>query len=176
MRAAAWLLPVLPLVVGACGGMSESERFSLRTPGTDGPIVREIEGSEKPRLGAPTDSEVTTIRGWADALQAGHVVEAADFFAVPSTVGDGLSPLRRLGDRAAVVDFNRKLPCGGKLVETRRGAPSTVIATFKLAERPGRGKCGTGVGHEIDTAIVVERRHIVRWLRGIDPSQIGRER
>jgi hypothetical protein len=171
MRAAAWLLPVLALAMGACGGMSDADRFDLRTPGTEGPIVREIEGSEKPRLGKPTESELAAIRGWADALRAGRIAEAAGFFAVPAIVGDGLTPLRRLADRDAVMDFNRKLPCGGKVVDTHRGAPSTVIATIKLTERPGRGKCGTGLGHEIPTAFVVERRHIVRWIRGSDPNQ-----
>jgi hypothetical protein len=171
MRAAAWLLPVLALGLGACGGMSDEERFSLRTPGTDDPIVREIEGSEKLRRGKPTPAELRVIRAWADALRAGHVVEAANLFAVPALVADGASPKRRLADRAAILDFNRSLPCGAVLVDARRGEPSFVVATFRLTERPGAGKCGTGVGRLADTIFVVDRRHIVQWIRGADPVQ-----
>ncbi len=137
MRGLVRVLPLLALGVVGCGGVSDSERFSLRTPGTDRPVVREIEGSQKPRTGAPTRAEVSVIRGWADALRAGHVTQAASFFAVPVLVADGTNPLRRLRHRADVVDFNKNLPCGAKLVKTQRGESSFVIARFKLTERRG---------------------------------------
>jgi hypothetical protein len=171
MRTVAWLVPLLALSVGACGGMSDSERFSLRTPGTDDPVVRDTAGTQKARRGKPTEIEVSVIRGWADALRAGHVAEAARFFAVPAIVADGTNPLRALRDRAAVLEFNRALPCGARLVGTRRGQPSFVIATFKLTERPGPGQCGTGVGHLAETAFLIEKRHIVQWRRTADPAQ-----
>jgi hypothetical protein len=167
MRAVAWLLPVLALGVGACGGMSDSERFNLRTPGIDDPIVREIEGSEKPRLGKPTKAELKVIRAWASAISAGHIAEAAQLFDVPATVADGVHDQQRLGDRASILAFNRSLACGQKLVKWQRGAPSTVIATFKLMERPGAlGECGENVGLKSDTAIVVDRDLIQKWLSG----------
>jgi hypothetical protein len=84
---------------------------------------------------------------------------------------DGTNPLRRLGDRNAIKEFNRGLPCGAKLVGTSRGQGSYVVATFRLTERPGRGTCGTGVDHLAATAFLIEGRHIVRWLRGPDPAQ-----
>jgi hypothetical protein len=172
-RGLACLLPLLAVGLSACGGPSDSERFSLTTPGTDDTVVREIEGSEKVRRGKPTHNEVSVIRGWADALRAGHVNEASRFFAIPAMVADGTNPLRRLGNRKAVRDFNLGLPCGAVLVGTERGQGSFVIATFKLTERPGprRGTCGTGVDRLAATAFLIERRHIVRWLRAPDPAQ-----
>jgi hypothetical protein len=173
MRGLALIVPLLAALGLAACGTSDSERFSLRTPGTDEPVVREIEGSEKIRRGKPTRTEVAVIRGWADALRAGHVNEASRFFAIPAMVADGTNPLRRLGNRKAVRNFNLGLPCGAVLVATERGQGSFVIATFKLTERPGprRGTCGTGVDRLAATAFLIERRHIVRWLRAPDPAQ-----
>jgi hypothetical protein len=170
VRGPSGILLLLAVGIAACG-TSDSERFSLRTPGTDDPVVREIQGSEKIRRGKPTRNEVSVIRGWADALRAGHINQASSFFAVPSFVLDGTNPLRRLGDRNAIKEFNRGLPCGAKLVGTSRGQGSYVVATFRLTERPGRGTCGTGVDHLAATAFLIEGRHIVRWLRGPDPAQ-----
>jgi hypothetical protein len=173
MRAVALgsLLGLLSLALGACGGMSDDERFSLTTPGTDEPIVREIAGSAKLRTGKPTHQEVSVIRGWADALREGDVNRAASFFAVPAFVADGVKPKRRLPDMASIRDFNRRLPCGAKLVGTKRGGPSFVVATFKLTERPGRGSCGQGTDHLAATVFLIERHHIVQWLRAEDPAQ-----
>ena len=168
MRRLAWV--ALCLGVAACG-TSDAERFSLRTPGTDDMVVREIEGSEKVRRGKPTRSEVRVIRGWADALRAGHVKAASRFFAVPVKVLDGTNPLRTLDDQAAVVDFNRKLPCGAKVVGTKRGQNSLVLTTFELTERPGRGNCNGSVGALAAVGFLIENRHIVQWLRGPDPPQ-----
>jgi hypothetical protein len=165
------VLGLLALGLVACGGPSDSERFSLTTPGSDAPVVREIEGSEKPRKGAPTHEEVSVIRRWADALRAGHVDQAARFFAVPAFVADGVNPKRRLPDRASIRDFNRGLPCGARLVDTKRGADSFVVATFKLTERPGPGECGQGTDQLAATIFLIEKHHIVQWLRAADPAQ-----
>jgi len=170
VRGLAWIVPFLAVGVTACG-TSDSERFSLRTPGTDDPVVREVEGSQKPRRGKPTKNEVSVIRGWADALRAGHVDEASAFFAVPAIIADGVNPRRTVADRNEIKEFNRGLPCGAQLVDTERGQGSFVIATFKLTERPGAGTCGTGVDHLAATAFLIEDRHIVQWLRGPDPAQ-----
>jgi hypothetical protein len=170
-RGLACVVPLLALGLSACGGPSDSERFSMTTPGTDEPIVREIAGSAKPRRGRPTPQEVSVIRGWADALRAGHVNEASRFFAIPTTVADGANPLRKLPDAGAVRQFNAGLPCGAKFVKAKRGKDSFVVATFRLTERPGRGSCGDGVDHLAATAFLIENRHIVQWLRAADPTQ-----
>ena len=173
MRGRVWVPLLLALGLPACGGVSDSERFSLRTPGTDQPIVREIEGSQKIRTGKPTPAEVATIRGWADALRAGHIAAAARFFAVPALVADGTNPLRRLKNRNAVRRFNRALPCGAKLQHTQRGESSFVIARFKLTERKGSAGCGTGVGQSAYTAFLIENRHILQWRRAGSPTPTG---
>jgi hypothetical protein len=172
MRRLAWIAPLLALGVGACGSTSDAERFSLTTPGTDDIVVREVEGSAKPRRGKPTAGEVRVIRGWADALRTGHVNQAARFFAVPATVLDGTNPLRQLPDLAAVRDFNRALPCGARLVETARAEGSLVMATFALTPRsgPGARPC-PGKGNLVATKFLIENRRIVQWLRAPDPVQ-----
>ena len=169
MRGLGWVLPLFTIGMLGCGGASDSERFSLRTPGTDKPVVREIEGSQKVRTGAPTKAEVSVIRGWADALRAGHVAQAASFFALPVLVADGTNPLRRLSHRADVVDFNKGLPCGAKLVKTQRGDSSFVIARFRLTERRGSPSCD-GVGDDAYTAFLIERHHILQWRRAVEPT------
>ena len=91
----AWIAPVvLGFALAGCGSMSDEERFSLTTPGTDDLVVREIEVEKKPRRGKPTPAEVAVIRGWSDALRAGHVNAAAEFFDVPVTVLDGTPNVR----------------------------------------------------------------------------------
>ena len=39
-----------------------------------------------------------------------------------------------------------------------------------LTERPGRGKCGTGVGNEAYTAFLIRRHKIVQWRRVVKPE------
>jgi hypothetical protein len=173
MRGLVWVLPLCALWLAGCGRASDSERFSLRTPGTDKTIVREIEGSQKIRTGKPTAAEVAIIRGWADALRAGHVAQAARFFAIPTLVADGTNPLRPLKHRDEILSFNRSLPCGAKLLGTQRGESSFVIAKFKLTERPGPGQCGTDVGNAAYTAFLIEKRHIVQWRRASQPATTG---
>jgi hypothetical protein len=172
MRRLAWIAPLFALGLGACGSQSDAERFSLTTPGTDDMVVREVEGSEKPRRGKPTRDEMQVIRGWADALRAGHVNQAARFFAVPATVLDGTNPRRQLPNLAAVREFNRGLPCGARLVDAERGQGSFVIATFRLTQRtgPGARRC-TAEGRLAATAFLIEKRRIVQWLRAPDPVE-----
>ena len=118
MRGLAWIVPFLAVGVTACG-TSDSERFSLRTPGTDDPVVREIEGSQKPRRGKPTKNEVSVIRGWADALRAGHVDQASAFFAVPAIIADGVNPTRTVADRNGLF--------GHEVVSTAWSFPPQVL-------------------------------------------------
>jgi hypothetical protein len=169
----ACVVGLLALGLPACGGPSDSERFSMTTPGADEPVVRVLEGSAKPRRGKPTHQEVSVIRGWANALRAGHVNRAAAFFALPALIADGVRPKRRVADKAAIRAFNRGLPCGAKLLNTKRGADSFVVATFRLTERPGPrpGACGAGTDQRAAVVFLVENHHIVQWLRADDPAQ-----
>jgi hypothetical protein len=166
-----WIALLAVIGLAGCGGMSDDERFSLTTPGTDDLVVREVEGSAKPPPSKPTRAEVRVIRGWADALRAGEVNRAAAFFAIPARVLDGTNPLRELPNLTAVREFNRGLPCGAQLVETERGEGKFVIATFRLTKRsgPGAAPSCTGEGNLAETAFLIEKRHIVQWLREPDP-------
>ena len=168
MRSLAWIAALLVVGgVSACG-TTDDDRFDLRTPGAErranAPQVREVPGSAKIRRGKPTRDEVAVIRGWSDALRAGHVKQASRFFALPVQVFDGATPRRSLEDRDEVMRFNRGLPCGARLVATERGDDSFVIATFRLTERPG-GKCGEGVGEPAATAFLIRGHRITQWLR-----------
>jgi hypothetical protein len=177
MRTMAWLVPLVAVALGfgACGGPSDSERFSLRTPGTDDMITRELDGSEKPRIGKPTKAEVRVIRAWASALSAGDIDQAADLFALHVQVADGINPQRGLHTRGSIVAFNRSLACGQKLVDWQRGRQSAVIATFELTDRRGAaGECGKNVGQKTATAFVVERRLIQQYLSFSTALRSGR--
>jgi ketosteroid isomerase-like protein len=175
MRRLGWIAPLLAVGLAACGS-SDSDRFTLTTPGTDDAVVRESEsegGSKKPRRGKPTRGEVRVIRGWADALRAGHVKKAANFFAVPAVVLDGTNPQRELPDRAAIRAFNRGLACGARLLETARGDDSFVIATFRLTHRLGAPACGS-TGNLAATAFLINNKHrIEQWLREPVPPRTG---
>src|SRR5919206_399062 len=96
MRAVVCLLPLLALVIGGCGGMSESERFSLRTPGVDDPIVREIEGSEQPRTGKPTRDESHAATARLRAARAAPRPRVSRPRAGEGTRTPGLALTRRL--------------------------------------------------------------------------------
>jgi hypothetical protein len=165
MRRLAWIA----VTVGIAGcGTSDADRFDLRTPGSAEPVVREPAEPE-----GPTAQEVGVIRGWADALRAGKVAKASGFFALPAFVSNG-TPVLTLANRREVREFNRALPCGAKVLDTKRGQGPYVVATFRLTERPGAGRCD-GVGNLASTAFVIEEDHIVRWTRVPGPQESQRQ-
>src|SRR6185436_19747766 len=84
------------------------------------------------------------IREWADTLREGDVAGAAALFALPSVVSNGTEPFT-LYTKAEARAFNESLPCGAKLLRTSSSAGFTT-AVFRLTERPGPGRCGSGTG------------------------------
>jgi hypothetical protein len=136
MLAALWL--------GACGG------------GGDSADQADIPGGADP-------AATQVIDDWSNALRAGDIEAAADFFKVPSVARNGTPPLD-LDTRQKVVVFNQALPCGAKLVRAIDHAGFT-IATFELTERPGPGQCGAGVGGTAQTAFKIEDGKITEWDR-----------
>jgi hypothetical protein len=110
--------------------------------------------------------DVAVIRGWADALRQGHFERAVRYFAIPSVVSNGTSPIR-LTSRDDVRFFNRTLPCGAKVLRVE-DTGAFLVARFRLTERPGPGRCGAGVGGEASTAFLIRRRRIVQWRRVLD--------
>jgi hypothetical protein len=130
--------------VAGCGGSSEESSV----PG-----------------GADPDS-VEVIKDWADDLRGGNIGGASDDFAVPTVVQNGTPPIQ-LASRRQVEEFNRSLPCGAKLTRAERSGRFTV-ATFELTERPGPGRCGSGVGETAQTAFVIHDGRITEWRRVAD--------
>src|SRR5215210_6015315 len=112
--------------------------------------------------------DVAVIRGWADALRHGRLERAARYFAIPSTVSNGTSPIE-LTSRDDVRFFNRTLPCGAKVLHAE-DTGAYVVATFRLTERPGPGSCGSGVGGEASTAFLIRRHRIKEWRRVVEPA------
>jgi hypothetical protein len=181
-------LALVALLVGltACGAAKE-DRLNLTTPGAhtgEGPIVTPTPptATATPKAAKPkakqkakpaaavTPDERRVIRAWSDQLRHGHVAKASRYFAVPALVVNPNQSV--LNTRQAVKTFNRMLPCGAKLLSTRRGQAGTVIATFRLTDRPG-GACGTGTGQLAAVGILVQKHHITRWLRrddAVDPA------
>jgi hypothetical protein len=175
-------LLALGVALAACGG-SGPDRFALTTPGAHtgvGPIVTlapptptaTATPAAKPKAAAKkqkvTQEEKRVIRAWSEQLRHGHVAAASRYFAVPSFFRN-VSSSGTLKTRAQVKDFNATLPCGAKLLSTRRGVSHLVIGTFRLTERPG-GACGAGAGSLAAVGFLVKSHHIARWLRQDDPA------
>jgi len=152
MRALALAAVAAAAVLAGCGG-------------DDAPATTAAGTSPAPVV-APGVSRAATdvVRRWADTLRRGDVTAAARFFAVPSLVANG-GPPRRLRTKAAILRFNRSLPCGARLLRTDRARHGFVIATFVLTERPGPGTCGAGPDATARTAFRVRDGLIVDWLR-----------
>jgi hypothetical protein len=172
-----WVLPAA-LALLAATGCGSSDRFSLRTPrpsatpsvSADGRLVGPAAATPTPVPGVEpvTADEARVIQAWASALRHGHVARAARSFALPALVANG-GDLETLHTRADAEAFNRSLPCGAVVKQISRTGNHFVVTTFRLVERPGKGRCGTGVGHLARTAILVRHGHITRWVRVADP-------
>jgi hypothetical protein len=117
-------------------------------------------GSSASCQGRSGDAKV--ICDWTETLRRGDTEGAARFFSVPTIVQNNTPPLR-LRTRDAVVYFNRTLPCGARLLSTRRQNGYT-IASFRLTTRPG-ASCGAGVGGTASTAFLIRGSLIRAWLR-----------
>jgi limonene-1,2-epoxide hydrolase len=120
----------------------------------------------------PEDKRV--IGAWVDALRGGDVEEAASYFAIPSVAENG-PILVRIRTEDDAIAFNESLPCGAELIRAE-GEGDFTTATFRLTERPGPGRCGSGVGETASTAFVIRDGKIVEWRRvglGLpgDPAQ-----
>jgi hypothetical protein len=122
-RAAAALVAVAALV-GGCGGGSGTQTAPV------GP----------PKVGA-TAADEAVVRGWTEALYAGRVDRAADFFA-PGAIVQQVQTLV-LTDHRAAVAFNRSLPCRAKVTAITREKGGLLLASFRLYPGLG-GTCADG--------------------------------
>ena len=153
------------LALAACGGGGggDDARLDLTTPGTDEPRSGEQERQAEPARRVDK-ADVRVVRKWSDALRRGDVRAASRYFALPSVVANGTTPIR-LDSRGDVRFFNRTLPCGAKLIGTETAVNGFFFATFRLTERPGRGSCGAGAGQTARTAFRMRDHLITDWLR-----------
>lgn len=151
------------LVLGAVGCGSNTSR-AQHVKATPSPQASATPTARESKPAAKSDEAV--IRGWADALRAGHVEEAARYFAIPSVVSNGTPPVP-LRSRSDVEFFNAALPCGAKVTKTV-DTGVFVVATFVLTERPGAGTCGSGVGGKAATAFMISKGKIVQWRRVVE--------
>ncbi|HEX6024428.1 MAG TPA: hypothetical protein VFZ00_20735 [Solirubrobacter sp.] len=169
-----WPWALLGVLIVACGGDPDPDRFSLRTPGahTGAPLTPTPEATAQatatpkptPTPRPLTRAERRIVRGWSEALRRGRVDDAARYFSVPALAVNPLPAF--LETPSEVKQFNRSLPCGTKLVKIRRGKERKfVIGVFRLTERPGRGSCGEGEGELVAVAFRIYRNHITSWIR-----------
>jgi hypothetical protein len=164
------LLLACALVTGVAGCGSGGDRQAQRTA-TPRATTTATPAPADPVPDEPvTAAESRAIRGWSDSLRRGHVDRAARYFALPSLVANG-TPLLRVRTRAQAAAFNRALPCGAKVVALDRGEHHSVVATFRLTERSGAGRCGSGTGALARTAFRIRDRRIALWLRVPSPGQ-----
>jgi len=157
------LVAGLALVPSGCG--------SGGTTATSPPPRRSPTPAATPERKPASAGDVAVIRGWADALRSGRVERAARYFALPSFVSNGTSPIK-LVSRDDVRFFNRTLPCGAKLLQVE-DTGAYLVARFRLTERPGPGRCGSGTGGEASTAFLIRDRRIVQWRRVVEPAPGG---
>jgi hypothetical protein len=156
----ALLLAGLALVPSACGSGAKT----ATTPPAPRAAAPAPTADAKPAAAG----DVAVIRGWADALRHGRLERAVRYFAIPSVVSNGTSPIK-LTSRDDVRFFNRTLPCGAKVLRVE-DTGAYVVARFVLTERPGNGKCGSGVGGQASTAFRIRGHHIVEWRRVVEPA------
>lgn len=157
LRAICGLTLIAAALVAGCGSDKDS---ADETPAT----------SAKPSA-SPAEK---VIHGWADSLRRGDLAKASTYFAVPSTVSNSGAPLR-LQSRAEVEFFNRTLPCGAKVTDTKKIAGGFILTTVELTERPGEGRCGTGTGNTARVAIRVRNGKITDWRRATTLPQVPQE-
>lgn len=157
-RRGACTLAVLALSVAGCSSGGDDPKRAQATPRPK-TSATPAQGGEKPA----SKADEAIIRGWADALRAGHVEEASRYFAIPSVVSNGTPPLS-LRSRSDVEFFNAALPCGARVTRVVDSGVF-VVATFVLTERPGPGECGSGVGGTAQTAFMISKGRILQWRR-----------
>jgi hypothetical protein len=156
----------------ALGGCGSGEKLILHN-GASHPAAKSAPGV--------SSDLVRVIRGWSDALRAGHVAAAARYFRIPSLFFDGSGPPVLLRTLTDAENVNAALPCGAVLISARTEG-RYVNALFRLTNRAGpggAGGCGSGAGAGTTarTNFLIHGGRIVAWLRAPDePGDNGSPR
>jgi hypothetical protein len=172
------LVPIVAagLTLAACGGSTTAKDSARSVPDTTGSPATRISPPKDysnyypPGTHKASRLAVAVITAWSNQLRAGHVKQAASYFAVPAIVQNATPPIR-LSTRKQVLAFNVTLPCGAHIVKTIAGARYTV-ATFVLTERPGSPGCGA-TGKLAATAFLLRHGKISEWRRVLVPPPLG---
>jgi hypothetical protein len=160
------VVAALAIVLPGCGSSGGSSHRSLGAASPSGSVSVPV-------------AVVSVIRGWSDALRAGHVAVAARYFRIPSVffAGDG-APIV-LHSVAQVQIANAALPCGATYLSAHRHG-RYVNALFRLTNRSGPGGeqgCGSGTGQTARVNFLIRDGRIVQWLRASDePGDNGSPR
>ncbi len=177
------MVAALAMLVGGCGAggggrhhaATTTPRAAARAPnaGQTGPGTIAIPAPSP--TGRPADpAAVKVIEGWSGALRRGDVAAAARFFALPSTLingvdGNGQPLVLSIHTAVQALAANLTLPCGARFISAdQRGR--YVNALFRLTGRPGPGgsSCGGGPGQTARTNFVIAHGLIVKWIRAPD--------
>ena len=109
-------------------------------------------------------ASVRVVRAWADTLRRGDVRGAARYFAIPSRrLQRHAGPHAQVARGRAVLQPHAAVR--GQVIRSEPAPHDFVYITFRLTERPGRGRCGSGTGGTARTAFRVRDGHITDWLR-----------
>jgi hypothetical protein len=161
------VVAALAVVLPGCGstGVSSHRRSSGAASSSGSP-------------GVP-GAVVSVIRGWSDALRAGHVAVAARYFRIPSVFFSGDGAPIMLHSLAQVETVNGALPCGATYLSAHSQG-RYVNALFRLTNRSGPGGeqgCGSGTGTTARVNFLIRNGRIVEWLRASDePGENGSPR
>jgi limonene-1,2-epoxide hydrolase len=112
--------------------------------------------------GSSTPSPADVVNEWAQALRTDDNERAASLFAPNAGVIQG-NQLIRFRTHAQAVEWNRRLPCSGRVVGVHvQGSAAT--ATFRLANRKHH-RCADPPNAEVVAVFVVEHGKIVLWVQ-----------
>ena len=121
--------------------------------------------------GAGTSSPESVVRAWSRALNAGDDDGAADLFARGAEVVQGDRVLH-LHTHAEARDFNRALPCSGRIVALAVHGDE-VKATFVLGDRPS--SICDGPGEKAAALFRIRGGKIVLWHQVAVPPETGEQ-
>lgn len=89
----------------------------------------------------PTSASASegVVRAWTDAVRERRYARAAELFALPSRIQNGVTV--RATRRSHIDIFNRSLSCGAVLKSTAPQDDGRLLATFRLVKGPGGTNC-----------------------------------
>ncbi|HKH19248.1 MAG TPA: hypothetical protein VKA57_17110 [Solirubrobacteraceae bacterium] len=183
MRRPSVLLVVAAIAAAPGCGEDPEERLALRTPqerSSAEPLA------EVARAGGQADHAARArparsvaerlrpvLRGWGEALRRDRNRRAARYFALPTIVAQG--DVLTLTTAAQVRMFNKRLPCGARLLHVQQDG-RFLVGTFELTRRPEH-ECSAR-GELLRVAFALRRRKIAEWRelpQATGPGSAGSE-